>query len=167
MSVYFKVKVAQTKLFIEKAKKEAYKLAVAVVIAEFVLVTGFAIGESRGLFDRFKSSNPLVIENVHAQTRVIAEAVEPVDPIKEIADYIWNRESTRGKNNYSKCEAIGKVNGVGYGIPGNGDYVCFESHEDEMRTLEGWIIAKLAQGHTETSLLCLYSGSNYKDVCTK
>lgn len=86
MSVYFKVKVAQAKLFLEKAKREVYKLAVAVVIAEFILVTGYAIGESRGLFDRFKSS-PLVIENVHAQTRLSEPANNPArDKNDDVSD---------------------------------------------------------------------------------
>lgn len=78
MSVYLKIKVAQAKLLLDKAKREMYKLAVAVVIAEFILVTGYAIGESRGLFDRFKSSNPLVIENVHAQIGLPKEANNPL-----------------------------------------------------------------------------------------
>ena len=83
--------------------------------------------------------------------------------IDELADYIWSKESSRGINNYSKCEAIGKYNGVGYAIPGNGSYICFDSHEDEMQAVRGWIITKLAGGHSEKSLLCLYSGNHYKE----
>lgn len=85
---------------------------------------------------------------------------------RDLADYIWLKESTRGKNNYSKCEAIGKINGIGYGIPGDGTYMCFNSHEEEMVALKGWIVAKKAKGLTELEMLCLYSGGNYKE-CKK
>jgi len=104
-----------------------------------------------------------------AQAKEIEKPEEKVevihkDEVAELAEMIYNLESTNGKNNYSKCEAIGKINGIGYGIPGNGKYQCFESHEDEMQVLKGWIIDKKSKGMTEKELLCLYSGNNY-DIC--
>lgn len=159
MSVKMAVLRARIRLFNEKAKKEALKLALAVVITEAVMVGGFAIGVKYGLLEYLKPETKTIIINK-------AEAKEPetakVSDIDRIAGMIWELESTKGKHNYSKCEAIGKINGIGYGIPGNGTYRCFESHEDEMQVLRGWIIDKQAQGMSEVELLCLYSGSNYK-----
>ena len=88
---------------------------------------------------------------------------DTTSPVSQIADEIWMLESTRGKNNYSKCEAIGKVNGIGYGIWG-GNWMCFDSHEEEMETLEKWISEKRDKGMTDKELKCLYSGQNYK-IC--
>lgn len=109
---------------------------------------------------------PLVIENrAKASNLKPSEVVEVKETAKErdLADYIWFKESTRGKHNYSKCEAIGKINGIGYAIPGDGSYVCFDSHEDEMVALNGWLMAKKAAGWSELKMLCTYSGSNYAE----
>jgi len=167
MRVYIKIKLQQAKNTAKNIREEAEKIAVAVVLAEILLVSGYAVGERYQLFDIFRHTEGITI--VQARTpEAIKQATktpeeDKADTIERIASTIWTRESTQGKNNYSKCEAIGKVNGIGYGIAGNGKYICFESHADEMRTLEGWIIAKQAQGMTETGLMCLYSGGNYKE----
>lgn len=101
----------------------------------------------------FEQKNTIqVIETVEAKER---------DTIEDMMATIYERESSNGKNNFSKCEAIGKVNGIGYGIPGNGDFVCFDSHEDEMTALKGWLVAKRAAGMSDNAILCLYSGNNY------
>ena len=103
-------------------------------------------------------SSPISTESLEEQ-----DLSDTTSPVSQIADEIWMLESTRGKNNYSKCEAIGKVNGIGYGIWG-GNWQCFESHEEEMKTLEKWISEKRDKGMTDKELMCLYSGSNYR-IC--
>jgi len=137
----------------------------------FVLIIGMSIGGS-GVFIHKEYPNietktgTIVIENTRPLTAEAKEApkVEHEKSIEELADYIWMKESTRGKNNFSKCEAIGKINGIGYGIPGDGTYRCFNSHAEEMKVLEGWLISKKALGWSETKMLCVYSGNNYS-VC--
>lgn len=106
-----------------------------------------------------------VEQPVHAKFEASEAIVEVKEVVKErdLADYIWFKESTRGKNNYSKCEAIGKINGIGYAIPGDGSYICFDSHEDEMVALNGWLMAKKAAGWSELKMLCTYSGQNYSE----
>lgn len=121
----------------------------------FVSLIGVVIGAS-GMYVYLES--PKLIDNVQAKT---SPAVKEVVKERDLADYIWFKESTRGKNNYSKCEAKGKVNGIGYGIPGDGSYVCFESHEDEMTALNGWLVAKKASGWSEEKMLSVYSGGSY------
>lgn len=81
--------------------------------------------------------------------------------IEELASLIYKQESSEGKNNYSKCKEQGKYNSIGYGIPGDGSFICFESHEDEMQALKGWLVAKRASGMSDDAMLCLYSGNNY------
>jgi hypothetical protein len=112
-------------------------------------------GEEVSEYYRASETSAQVAENVKGQTSASS--------IKELSDLIWLNESTRGKNNYSKCEAIGKVNGIGYGIWG-GHWQCFESHKEEMEVLEDWIKDKLDEGMSDQELLCLYSGNNY-DLC--
>lgn len=140
------------------------------ILANFLfLVIGFVgwnislqVPEVKVTWDK----GPLVIEN-HAQAKFKAsEAIVEVKEVvkeRDLADYIWFKESTRGKNNYSKCEAIGKINGIGYAIPGDGSYICFDSHEDEMVALNGWLMAKKAAGWSELKMLCTYSGQNYSE----
>ncbi len=140
----------------------------------FVLLIGMSIGGS-GVYihteypialddNRIIIENTRIIEPVQAKETVIE--VKKEKTIDELADYIWMKESTRGKNNYSKCEEVGKVNGVGYAIPGDGSYVCFDSHEEEMQVLKGWIIYRRALGWSDIKMLCAYSGNNY-DECKK
>jgi hypothetical protein len=137
----------------------------------FILTLGFLIGGS-GVFVRDEyisivAPEKLTFENPAINT-VQAKEVETVkvDEVEKMADYIWMKESTRGKNNFSKCQDIGKINGIGYSIPGNGEYVCFDSHEEEMQVLKGWIVYKKALGWSELKMLCTYSGNNY-DECKK
>ena len=159
MRVYLKIKAVQAKIWAEKAEREIKRLAVATVIMQFLLVTGYAIGEDKGYFDIFRQAGK-VIEVSQAKAPKI-ETKE--DKLEELMDYIWMKESSRGKQNFSKCEAKGKVNGIGYNIPGNGSYICFNSHEEEMQVLKGWLIAKQAAGMSKKEMLCLYSGSNYAE----
>ena len=147
-----------------------YRLRVRMVPVSyklFVLALGVAIGGSsvfvHNEYPSIVSTDPLIIENTHFIEKAEAKEAPKVDKVKELSELIYQRESSNGKNNYSKCEAIGKYNGVGYAIPGNGSYICFDSHEDEMQAVRGWIVTKLAAGMSEEKLLCVYSGNNYKE----
>lgn len=112
------------------------------------------------LYQAEAQNSTIVVEQAPA-----SQAIETpkVDPLDTLAKTIWERESTKGKQNYSKCEAQGKINGIGYGIAGDGKYICFSSHEEEMQALKGWLIAHKASGMSETQMLCLYSGHHYKE----
>jgi hypothetical protein len=85
--------------------------------------------------------------------------------IEELSDYIWLHESTRGKNNFSKCEIVGKINGIGYSVWGD-NYVCFDSHAEEMEYLKKWINNHIAQGMGKDEMLCHYSGNHYETCLT-
>lgn len=175
MSVQFKVLKARVKLFFTKSRFiESYKNKKRLLVL-FLLVVNAFIGWSVSMnvpemnIDIKWSNEPIVyVQPARASVEPLREIVknEPVvleKSIEELADYVWFKESTRGKNNFSKCEAIGKVNGVGYAIPGDGSYMCFNSHEEEMTVLKGWLTAKRAAGMSDLAMLCLYSGSNYQE----
>lgn len=111
-------------------------------------------------------SNPIVYINPALAKEMLIEEVVVEKVERDLADYIWMKESSRGENNFSKCEAIGKINGIGYAIPGDGSYMCFDSHEDEMVALNGWLTVRKASGWSELKMLCTYSGNNYEE-CKK
>lgn len=175
--IKFVYKVSGIKWVVDEVSCQvmAYKLRLRMVPATykmFLIVIGMSIGAS-GMYVAlvapevmmsvsrvYENNNPLIIEPAHAKE------VEVKEVKRDLADYIWMKESTRGKNNYSKCEAIGKVNGIGYAIPGDGSYICFESHEEEMIALNGWIAVRKASGWSEQKMLCTYSGNNYEE-CSK
>lgn len=81
--------------------------------------------------------------------------------LQKIVDGIYRMESSNGKNNYSKCEAIGKFNGFGYGIYDN-NYLCFEKGEDR-KVVEKWVDDNLKNGLTEKELLCKYNTGSTND----
>lgn len=108
-----------------------------------------------------KLQESAIFEQIQPIETVQAKELPKVDEIDEMAELIYQRESSKGKNNFSKCEEQGKYNGIGYAIPGDGTYICFESHEEEMQALKGWLVAKKAAGMSDDEMLCLYSGNNY------
>jgi len=166
MRLYLKIKVAQGLNLARKCHKEAQKLALAVVMLEFMIAGGMYISVKSKYFDEIYQKQSVVVIFKPAEARELKVADKPeTDRIDELSNLIWLRESTRGKNNYSKCELAGKINGIGYGIPGpgNGKYICFESHEEEMRALRNWLKSKKSAGMSEKQMLCLYSGNNYKE----
>jgi hypothetical protein len=148
-----------------------YKLRIRMVPVSyklFLVVIGLTIGIGWSTSVRLYNieTQPIIFEQPLKINAVEAKETKEVAKIDELADLIWMRESTRGKSNYSKCDVIGKINGIGYAIPGDGSYICFDSHEEEMMALKGWLTAKSAAGMSEYNMLCLYSGSNYKE-CKK
>lgn len=162
--MWWKLKKAQAKLFCAKVEKEIKKLAVAIVITEFVIAGAIVIVSNYNYFGLLDSKT-VYIEVSHAQNapeRTELPQDEVLD-IKAISDTIWLLESGRGQHNYSKCTAIGKINGIGYNVWGS-NYSCFGSHAEEMEVLEDWITKHIAEGMTEQELLCHYSGGNYK-IC--
>jgi len=84
--------------------------------------------------------------------------------IDELADYIHLKESSCGVNNYSKCKAIGKYNEYGYGIKGDGKYICFNKGEDRKSVIE-WIKEKKEQGMSDKELLCYYNTGEVSENC--
>lgn len=164
MRLYLKIKVAQGLNLARKCHKEAQKLALAVVMLEFMIAGGMYISVESKYFDEIYQKQSVVVIFKPAEARELKVADKPeTDRIDELSNLIWLRESTRGKNNYSKCEAAGKINGIGYGISGNGKYICFESHKEEMRALRNWLKSKKSAGMSKKQMLCLYSGNNYKE----
>lgn len=85
--------------------------------------------------------------------------------IDKLVDYIHLKESTYGKQNYSKCKAIGKFNEYGLGIPGNGRYICFDTREDNKKAVEEWIKKRLSEGLDERTLLCYYNSGVKTNNC--
>lgn len=100
----------------------------------------------------------IIFEN-HFALKAEAEEVVAV-PERDLVDYIFLRESSRGVKNYSKCEAIGKYNRYGFGIDGSGTYVCFDKDEDT-KAVAGWIAYRKALGWSEEKMLSVYSGGSY------
>lgn len=109
------------------------------------------------------SEKRIVIENVVVHPAK-AKEIEKPSRAEAIADIIHNLESSRGKNNYSKCEEQGEYNEYGYGIPGNGKYLCFDKGKDRVAVI-GWIEHKLAQGFTEKELACVYNTGKRTETC--
>ena len=103
---------------------------------------------------------PAEVSTAKPEVKEVAVAPAPVD----LVDIIFLKESSRGKNNYSKCEAIGKYNRYGYGIPGDGSYMCFDKDEDT-KAVAGWVAVHKASGLTDNQLLCKYNTGKATSDC--
>ncbi len=147
-----------------------YQLRVRIVPVSyklFLVVVGVVIGSA------YTFAIPLYMEAMESETITIeaveipvvhAEEVDDISSVEALADYIFFKESSRGKNNFSKCEAIGKFNRYGFGIPGDGSFLCFDEGGDR-RAVIGWIEQKKAAGFSDSSLLCLYNTGKASENC--
>lgn len=154
MNIKMKVAVERTKVVINKL---------------FICVLGGIIGGS-GVYvsltapELLTQSNTIEIRRPQLHFSEEVSAKEPEVVKRDLVDVIFTLESSRGKNNYSKCEAIGKFNQYGFGILGNGDYLCFEKDQDKV-AVTGWVAQKEAQGLTEEEILCLYNTGKATSTC--
>lgn len=142
------------------------------ILGSFIVVVNMFIGWQVSLnIPEVKisfSNDPIIYEQkaLAKEVEIVKEEVKPVvNKNEELLNMIFKRESSEGKNNYSKCEAIGKYNRYGFGIPGDGTYLCFDK-DDDRKAAEGWILQKQAAGWSELKILCTYSGNHYQE-CSK
>jgi len=105
------------------------------------------------------ASEDKVEEKIHEEFELSAD-----ERIEYLADTIHFKESTNGKFNYSKCEAIGEYNEYGYAIPGDGSYKCYK-HGGDRKMVEIWLEKHIAQGMTDRVLLCYYNTGKKVDTC--
>lgn len=96
------------------------------------------------------------MEEQQASLEVAPSAVE------EIVDIVHRLESSGGKNNFSKCEAIGKYNEFGYGVYG-ANYLCFEKGKDR-EAVVAWFEKEMKNKTLEQSL-CKYNTGQATDSC--
>jgi len=168
MRFYLKVKLEQAKILVHKASQEIKKLALAIVITEFALAGSFAAIVKYTNLPEISQIQPTQAKITHLNELQALENKKDeadIDQNEKLKDLIWLRESTRGKHNFSKCEAQGKINGIGYSVYGD-KYMCFASHDEEMEVLGKWIEKHKRNGLTEIDMLCLYSGGHYQE-CSK
>lgn len=164
-----KIKRAQirTSEFLRKLHQQAKKIALAVVITEFIIAGSYA-----GLvkYEVLPLKKDVVyVERVMAKeipVEVKSEVVEDKKEItkaEEIADMIYLLESSNGKND-QKCEREGKHNGYGFRQGINKNY-CLSS-DDEVRKLVIELIEdQLATGMTQNQILCRYNTGKATDNC--
>jgi len=79
-------------------------------------------------------------------------------PLSEIVRRIIILESSAGRNNFSRCESIGKYNRSGYGIHG-GKWICFDTKEEEEKAIGKWFENKM-QSMTLEQALKVYNSIN-------
>jgi hypothetical protein len=167
MSVWYKAKKAQVKLFYQKQLKQAQKLALAVVVLEYVLAGGYwylAKNDFYGLF----STKQVIIYQAEAKTaKMLPEAQnEPISDFdaESVADVIYRNESSKGKND-QKCERGGLGhNGYGFGQY-KGHNLCLESDNAVRVLVIEWINEKHKQGLSENEMLCLYNTGTVSSSC--
>ena len=158
MNIKKAVKKRNYRLLAKKTKYEALKLSCMAFILIALGVIGYAVAVN---YDLIKWLEPKVVYINLAE----AKGIEPKDnSIERIADYIYLKESSSGKNGYSKCKAIGQVNNIGYGIYG-GKWQCFDNHAEEMNVLNEWISDKRAKGMSDNELLCIYNTGIKSNDC--
>jgi hypothetical protein len=144
-----------------KARKEALKLAFAVVITECIMVVALHYGVKWGLYDYFipKTITITMVNPVQAKEIEPQEAKTQEKTVKELLNIIHKHESSNGtaKVGLNKtCEAKGMSNEWGYNPP-----TCYKDNASLEKIVTNWIIDHKAQGMTDEQLLSHYSNGAY------
>lgn len=134
-----------------------------IVVLYFVLSVLTVIGIAAGIHYEIFRDNSFVAATPALAASQPKEEEEKIVK-KDLVDEIFLRESSRGKKNYSKCEEKGLYNRYGYGIPGDGTYVCFEKDQDTV-AVAGWVAHRRALGYTDSQILCGYNSGKFTDTC--
>jgi len=161
-----KVRAEQVKIITRKGYNEVKKLALAVVITEFILAGSFM-----AIVNYTNLPEMIVIPPVEAKTTQPKapqaprkEEVKPQDAeIERIADLIYRLESSSGVND-NKCERIGKHNGYGF-AQGVGRNFCLESDDEVRKLVIEWIKDKQNKGFGEKQILCYYNTGKATNNC--
>jgi hypothetical protein len=95
---------------------------------------------------------------------VKAKEIKQGIDVDDIVSKIMILESSGGKNNYSQCTKIGKFNRYGYGIRGDGSYMCFKEGDDT-DAVELWVNQHIAEDLTIGELLCHYNTGVITENC--
>lgn len=161
---------ADNKIFVYKKRLQM----VPVSFKWFVWILGVVVGASGMMIyqeapvimkEVTRASEPMVfVQQARAEILPVEVIEEVVAPEVDLVDVIFSKESSRGVNNYSKCEEIGKFNRYGFDIPGNGKYVCFEKDEDT-KAVAGWVAHRKALGWTDNEILCYYNSGTRSESC--
>lgn len=160
MRVWFKIKLARIKLIMAKIAKEAKKLALVIVLTEFLAVgVVYYVCQNDYILSFFQPKTVFI---------QVAQAKQPEQPkvkdkAEELADRIYRLESTGGQND-QKCERIGGHNGYGFG-QGKGRNFCLASDNEMRKLVIEWIKDKQSQGLTDSELLCLYNTGTISQAC--
>lgn len=156
MNIKNTVKRRKIRLLAKKAKNEALKLS----CMAFVLIALGVIGYATAInYDLINWLEPKVVYIKLAEAKEVEQ-----DNTNELAEYIYLKESSKGKNGLKKCLAIGKVNNIGYGVYGT-NWTCFKDHAEEMSVLNEWIKEKKNKGMTDKELLCIYNTGTRTESC--
>jgi len=167
MSVYLKVKRAQFAIFYEKTRKEALKLAFAVVVTEAVMVGVFHLAVKYGIYEYFQPKT-VTIEVARAaeiKTEEVKEEVKPAEKTnKELVATIHKNESANGTAKsglHLTCKAKGMSNEYGYNPP-----TCYKDNATVEKLVDAWITDHKAQGMTDNQLLCHYATGTASNDCS-
>lgn len=144
-----------------KARKEALKLAFAVVITEVLMVIALHYGVKWGLSDYFQTKTVIINMAKPAEAKEIEliEVKNERKTDKELLDIIHNHESNNGtakQGLHITCKAKGLSNEYGYNPPN-----CYKDKEALEKIVLNWIIDHKAQGLNDEELLSHYSNGAY------
>jgi len=143
-----------------KARKEALKLAFAVVVTEAVMVGVFHYALNWGILELLQPKT--VIINIAKPAQ--AKEVEPKQEVKErsvndLLDIIHEHETNSGKATKGldvTCKAKGLSNQYGYNPP-----KCYKDNATVEKIVIDWIERHRAEGMNDSELLSHYSNGAY------
>jgi hypothetical protein len=148
----------------EKLRKEALKLAFAVVVAECLIVIALHYGLKWGLYELFQPKSKTIILIRPAEAKEIkqedpTESKPEEKSVNELLNIIHKHESGNGTARQGlnrTCESKGMSNEYGYNPPN-----CYKDNATVENIVIDWIKRHKAEGLSDEELLGHYSNGAY------
>jgi hypothetical protein len=157
-----KIAIAKAKRKLNSLHEQAKRIALAVIIVQYMLAIGYYQAEKHNLLMWMTPNNKIItIYNTKTPT-VEAHEDKDKDRAEKLADIIYLLESSNGKND-AKCERIGKHNGYGYNQGIDRNY-CLDSDEAMREIVIDWI-DRHGQNMNDKNLLCYYNTGMASNNC--
>lgn len=154
----FREKIA---ILYQKTRKEALKLAFAVVVTEAVLVGVFHYALKWGIYELLQPKTVIInlTKPAKAQEIELIEVKQERKTDNELLSIIHNHESNNGtakQGLHTTCKNKGLSNEYGYNPP-----TCYKDNASVEKIVTNWISDHKAQGLTDEELLSHYSNGAY------
>lgn len=155
-----------TRLKITAIKQKIGKIAIATLLAQYILAGTWLILEKNDLLDWLMPKTTIIYIAKAEQPQVVeSKAGDDInmDNINRLADIIHLKESTKGQalqGLHVTCKKKGLSNEYGYNPPN-----CYKNYEEVRKIVINWIIKKKAIGLSDNQLLCYYNTGKITDYC--
>lgn len=150
-------------IYMKKINKRFLTFGTLVLMLGFLSMYGiYAFLSTYGLQSPIILRSPVYLLRAEASIKFLGkDEKSSILDLGKIADYIYLKESTSGKND--GCRRLGLYNGYGF-RQNSFEWVCYRSHEEVRALVIEWLTKNIKEGNIEEAL-CYYNEGRRNNGC--